>query len=85
MAPQAAVVCDGGGMYRRAVDEVDEVRLPALIELAAPGGLGDRALHVDADAICPRCLTWIQPEDYVRLNALDLVQHESCPRRLVAG
>jgi len=76
------MMCDCAWMYRRAVDEMDEVRLPALIELAPPGGLGDSALHVDADAICPRCLTWIQPDDFVRLNAIDLVQHESCPRRV---
>lgn len=42
----------------------------------------DAALHVDADAICPRCLGWIGPEDFVRRNGLDLLQHESCPRPL---
>lgn len=42
----------------------------------------DAALHVDADAICPRCLSWIAPLDFVRRNGLDLLQHESCPRPL---
>lgn len=39
----------------------------------------DAALHVDADAICPNCLSWIAPDDFVRRNRMDLWQHESCP------
>ena len=39
----------------------------------------DASLHVGADAICPRCLSWIGPGDFVRRNAFDLLQHESCP------
>jgi hypothetical protein len=35
-------------------------------------------LHVDADLICPRCLAWIGPDDFVRQNRLGLVQHEAC-------
>jgi hypothetical protein len=38
----------------------------------------DHELHVDADLICPRCLTWIDPADFVRHNRLGLVQHEAC-------
>lgn len=55
------------------------VGLPAVID----GGrrvVVDAALHVDADAICPRCLDWIAPEDFVRRNGLDLLQHETCPK-----
>lgn len=84
MSVGAANVCDRVGMNRRAIDHMNEVRLPALIELMPAGGPGDNALHVDADAICPRCLTWIQPADYVRQNAMDLVQHETCPRQVAA-
>ncbi len=36
-------------------------------------------LHVDADAICPRCLEWINPADIVRRTAYGPVQHETCP------
>jgi hypothetical protein len=35
-------------------------------------------LHVDADTICPRCLSWIAPEDVVRRTAYGLIQHEAC-------
>ena len=49
-----------------------------------PGdGLGhpvsDGHLHSDSDAICPRCLTWIEERDYVRQTAYGLLQHEVCP------
>lgn len=36
-------------------------------------------LHVDEDSICPRCLTWISPEDIVRRTAFGPAQHEACP------
>lgn len=36
-------------------------------------------LHVDTDAICPRCFGWIAPRDIVRRTAYGLVQHEACP------
>jgi len=35
-------------------------------------------LHVDADAVCPRCLRWIDPADFVRQTRIGLVQHEIC-------
>ncbi len=44
-----------------------------------PGVGHDNELHVDADAICPRCLCWIAVADYVRRNAWGLAQHEVCP------
>ena len=45
----------------------------------------DAALHVDADVICPRCLNWIGPLDYVRRTFTDVLEHESCPRPLPPG
>ena len=38
----------------------------------------EHELHVDADAVCPRCLSWIEPGDYVRRTAYGPYQHESC-------
>lgn len=43
--------------------------------------LADGHLHSDTDAICPRCLTWIEERDYVRRTAYGLLQHEVCPQR----
>ncbi len=39
----------------------------------------DASWHVETDAICPDCLSWISPDDYVRRNAFDLLEHEVCP------
>jgi hypothetical protein len=39
---------------------------------------GEHELHVDADAVCPRCLQWIEPGDFVRRTAFGPHQHESC-------
>jgi hypothetical protein len=44
----------------------------------------DNELHVDADAVCPRCFAWIAPSDYVRRTSLGLPQHEVCPSPLAA-
>jgi hypothetical protein len=41
--------------------------------------LVDCHLHSDDDAICPRCLTWIEERDFVRQTAYGLMQHEVCP------
>ncbi|MCW2668400.1 MAG: hypothetical protein QOD70_3181 [Frankiales bacterium] len=41
--------------------------------------LVDSHLHTEDDAICPRCLTWIEQRDYVRQTAYGLLQHEVCP------
>jgi hypothetical protein len=47
--------------------------------------LVDGALHADVEAICPDCLTWIQPGDYLRRNAYGLLEHEVCPPETVHG
>jgi hypothetical protein len=53
----------------------------AIIDAGPHGGsVIDGFLHVDADVICPRCLTWIAVDHYVRRTATGLVEHESCPR-----
>jgi hypothetical protein len=52
---------------------------------AEPLELVDAALHVEVEAICPDCLTWIQPGDYVRRNAYGLLEHEVCPPEHVHG
>lgn len=39
----------------------------------------DASWHVDTEAICPDCLHWISPDDYVRRNVFDMVEHEVCP------
>ena len=65
-------------MGRYALDSVGEALLPPVIDAAPAGGPLDASLHVDADAICPRCLGWIGPSDYVRRNGYGLLQHESC-------
>ncbi len=41
----------------------------------------DGHLHSDGDAICPRCLTWIEEREFVRRTAYGPLQHEVCPRR----
>jgi hypothetical protein len=47
---------------------------------AAPGhDYAANVMHIDADSICPRCLSWIAPADIVRRTAYGLVQHEACP------
>jgi len=43
----------------------------------------DASWHVDTEAICPDCLQWIGPADYVRRNAFDLLEHEVCPPAFV--
>jgi hypothetical protein len=46
----------------------------------APPGFDFSAnlLHVDADAICPKCMHWVTPRDIVRRTAFGLIQHEAC-------
>jgi hypothetical protein len=43
----------------------------------------DASFHVDTEAICPDCLQWIGPTDFVRRNAFDLLEHEVCPPAVV--
>ena len=47
--------------------------------------VSDGHLHPGADAVCPRCLTWIEERDYVRRTAYGPLQHEVCPERVSAG
>jgi hypothetical protein len=69
-------------MVRRALDAFTGAS--AFISDPPYGGPSlDGALHVDADAICPRCMGWIAPDHFVRRTLFDLVEHESCPGNLV--
>jgi hypothetical protein len=43
----------------------------------------DASWHVDTEAICPDCLGWIGPTEFVRRNAYDLLEHEVCPPAFV--
>jgi hypothetical protein len=46
----------------------------------APAGFdfASNVMHADTDAICPKCLSWITPDDIVRRTAYGLLQHEAC-------
>lgn len=39
----------------------------------------DRHLHGELDAVCPRCMRWIEERDFVRRTAYGPLQHEVCP------
>ena len=41
-------------------------------------GTDGHELHVDADLVCPRCMRWIEPGDFVRQTRIGLRQHEAC-------
>ncbi len=43
----------------------------------------DGHLHTDEDAVCPRCLSWIDEDDFVRRTTYGPLQHEVCPAELV--
>ena len=60
-------------------DSVSVTGVQPMLDEAPAGGPGDFSLHADTDEICPRCLRWICPEDFLRRNAWGLLQHESCP------
>jgi hypothetical protein len=54
--------------------------LPLRGREAPPGyDFAANVMHVDADAICPRCFAWIAPHEIVRRTAYGLFQHEACP------
>jgi hypothetical protein len=54
--------------------------LPLRPREAPPGhDFAGNVMHVDTDAICPRCFGWISARDIVRRTAYGLLQHESCP------
>ena len=57
-------------------------RLPGCAAPVAPPGHDFSAndLRLDDDAVCPRCLHWIEPDDIVRRTAYGPAQHEACPR-----
>lgn len=65
-------------MWSRRHDPMTGLR--DVIDGAPAGGpLFDASLHIDADAICPRCLAWIAPHHFVRRTIVGLMEHESCP------
>lgn len=39
----------------------------------------DASLHDDGDGICPDCLQWISPDEYLRRNVVGILEHEVCP------
>jgi len=41
--------------------------------------LPDGHLHGAQDAVCPRCLHWIEDGEFVRRTAYGPLQHEVCP------
>jgi len=43
--------------------------------------VGDGHLHGELDAVCPRCLRWIEERDFVRRTAFGPLQHEVCPEQ----
>ena len=47
--------------------------------------LQDGHLRPEGDAVCPRCLGWIQERDFVRQTAYGPFQHEVCPERVSVG
>jgi hypothetical protein len=44
--------------------------------------VADGHLHGEYDAVCPRCLRWIEERDFVRRTAYGPLQHEVCPEPL---
>lgn len=47
--------------------------------------VGDGHLHGELDAVCPRCLQWIEERDFVRRTAYGPLQHEVCPEPVAAS
>lgn len=52
---------------------------PAQAEAVSAFVVTDGHLHGLDDAICPRCLRWIEESDFVRRTAYGPLQHEVCP------
>jgi len=69
---------------RRGPDPVHRGFRALLAPAEGPGGrrglsgTDGHELHVDADLVCPRCMCWIEPGDYVRQTRIGLRQHEAC-------
>ena len=61
----------GVGLYPHDVDEFGALTVP------------DGHLHGELDAICPRCLRWIEEREFVRRTAYGPLQHEVCPEPVV--
>jgi hypothetical protein len=73
----------GYATSRRGPDAVHRSYRALLVPTDPGGRSGKRRtdnheLHVDADLVCPRCMAWIEPGDFVRQNRIGLVQHEAC-------
>ena len=68
--------------YRPRSTDVVYLTYRALLPSLTPGRgrprVVDHELHADSDAICPRCLHWIEPDEFVRRTAYGPLQHESC-------
>jgi hypothetical protein len=47
--------------------------------------VADGHLHGELDAICPRCLRWIEEREFVRRTAYGPLQHEVCPEPLAVS
>jgi hypothetical protein len=52
---------------------------PADADSVAAFVVPDGHLHGELDAICPRCLRWIEEREFVRRTAYGPLQHEVCP------
>jgi hypothetical protein len=68
------------GLSRAANTDGVFVSMRALLSVGthAQGHGSDHELHVDRDVICPRCMQWIEPTDFVRQTRYGLLQHEAC-------
>jgi hypothetical protein len=83
--PPVAAPSYGREVLRRGSSPIDRLAGVGLTRPDPVSGeewclLPDGHLHSDADAICPRCLTWIEGREFVRRTAYGLLQHEVCPR-----
>jgi hypothetical protein len=66
---------------RRTNTDVVFVGMRAMLAVGRGGeraSESDHEFHVERDVICPRCLRWIEPTDFVRQTRFGIVQHESC-------
>ncbi len=60
------------------------ILVPSGLPAHRPADPDGNVLRVDADAICPRCMRFVDSTDIVRRTAYGLVQHEHCPEVSVA-
>jgi len=85
LLPNPAALCNGCAMGRRSWSPFAQDSALLVLDALPPGGPTDASLHVDEEAICPRCMWWIGPADFVRRTAYGLLQHEACPWRSAAA